>query len=423
MSPVRRNARGEVSLQRILDATVELVGRYGYDNTTIARITKVTQLPASSIYWYFRDKDELITTALESFYARFTPGDRPWQWQHFDPSLPMAAVLTDELEPQLRASESETPLRLGITLALEGGAARSKIQEPFRRRRAGAFQSIETWWTAAYTAQGTDDTDRTAGVWWMSTLTLALLDGHYIADVVVDGPTTVTERSRIAALCLTAVFAATPPPIEAANPDEPEVCHRRQVLLEEETGPPALLHATCHLVAERGYEGATIGRICTAAGMQRSSVYWRYKDKDTLIKAAVAEPFLDLFAPIHELSDSSGNWTRDLATAIGATMRAAHENPDQVKAGLLLKVQQWDPPTAGAVAVLEGTAAVEAALRAWFARVLPPGDRAEVLGEHLSWIVLRLIEGSMLSSSLGRPAPVEGLTNVFAVMMDGVVGR
>ena len=65
MNSNRRNARGEATLRRILHATVELIGRYGYDNTTIARIVKATQRPASSIYWYFETKDELIAAALE----------------------------------------------------------------------------------------------------------------------------------------------------------------------------------------------------------------------------------------------------------------------------------------------------------------------------------------------------------------------
>ena len=64
MNSSRRNARGEVTLRRILQATVELIGRYGYDNTTIARIVKATERPASSIYWYFETKDELIAAAL-----------------------------------------------------------------------------------------------------------------------------------------------------------------------------------------------------------------------------------------------------------------------------------------------------------------------------------------------------------------------
>ncbi|MFI1459107.1 TetR/AcrR family transcriptional regulator [Nocardia carnea] len=417
MNTARRNARGEASVQRILDATVQLVGRYGYDNTTIARITKFTQLPASSIYWYFRDKDELIASALEYSYTRFARGRR--SWQGFDPAVPLEDQLIGELEPELQASESEAPLRLGIMLALEGSAARSKIQEPFQRRRAAALESIRNWWDDVFAAFDADENTRGPGTWWMSTLTLALMDGHYISDVVADGPAAVAHRSRIVGLVLASAFTALrtgAEPIPTAElPTQPPA------LADETTGPAALLSVTRRLVAEHGYEGATIGRICSATGMQRSSVYWRYKDKDSLIKAAVAEPFLELLAPLHALGEKP--WTEEVSAALSTTMRGAHDHPDTIKAGLLLKVQQWDPPTAGGLAVAAGTAGAETALAEWFAEALPPTGRAEAFGEHLAWTVLRLVEGLMLRSALGRPAPVEATTRLFDAMMDGVMNQ
>ncbi|WP_051026939.1 TetR/AcrR family transcriptional regulator [Nocardia higoensis] len=428
MNTARRNARGEASLQRILDATVQLVGRYGYDNTTIARITKATQRPASSIYWFFRDKDELIAAALEHSYTRVARGDhRPWQ--RYDESLPMTAQLIDELEPELRASETETPLRLGIALALEGSAASSKVQEPFHRRRAGVLRAIEAWWDGAYAATGAAEEVRAAPAWWMSTLTLALFDGHYISDVEAGDEDTIAGRSRITALALTSAyesmrggdparFPVTEVPEASANASDRPDAHP-----EPESGPGTLLRVTRGLVAEHGYEGATIGRICAAADMQRSSVYWRYKDKDSLIEAAVAEPFLGLFAPMRALPESVADWAEDLAAAIGATLRAARVHPDAVKAGLLLKVQQWDPPTAGGVTVLAGMAALEAELTAWLMRNAPSGGEGQVPGEHLAWIVLRLVEGLMFGSALGRPAPVGTVRQLFAVVLAGVVSR
>ena len=85
MNTSRRNARGEASLQRILQSTVQLVGRYGFDNTTIARIVKATDRPASSIYWFFENKDELIAAALENSYSQAGASRRPWE--EFSPTV------------------------------------------------------------------------------------------------------------------------------------------------------------------------------------------------------------------------------------------------------------------------------------------------------------------------------------------------
>ena len=99
MNSNRRNARGEATLRRILRATVDLIGRYGYDNTTIARIVTATQRPASSIYWYFETKDELIAAALEDSYSKVPRSHRPWG-STFDPDLPLLDQLMSELGPR-----------------------------------------------------------------------------------------------------------------------------------------------------------------------------------------------------------------------------------------------------------------------------------------------------------------------------------
>uniref|UniRef100_UPI00131AF4CF TetR/AcrR family transcriptional regulator n=1 Tax=Streptomyces fulvoviolaceus TaxID=285535 RepID=UPI00131AF4CF len=59
-APRRKRANGVESRQRILDAAVEIAGERGYDGTSIAAVSAKCGLPASSIYWHFKDKDDLI---------------------------------------------------------------------------------------------------------------------------------------------------------------------------------------------------------------------------------------------------------------------------------------------------------------------------------------------------------------------------
>jgi len=397
MNSNRRNARGEATLRRILHATVELIGRYGYDNTTIARIVKATQRPASSIYWYFETKDELIAAALEDSYSKVPRSHRPWD-STFDPDRPLLDQLLTELGPELLVTEAERSLRLGIMLALEGSAANSKVQEPFRRRRAAALTRVQAWWDAVFASHPDDGgVDHIVGARWMTTLSLAFLDGHYISDVVVDEQAAI-RRSRILARALDGAFrfllesaqSLTGEPDTAASVDEVG------------GGEDPLLRVTRSLIAEHGYEGATISRICAAAQMQRSSVYWRYKDKDTLVKAAVAEPFPALLDPLRSLTAPTDSWP-ELSRALEAMMYRIQAEPDTVKAGLLLKMQRWEPPTAGGSAVLEGTSAAEADFAAFFGRIVPEEHGGQQVGEDLAWIVARFIDGFMLAPALGYP--------------------
>ena len=66
----RRRANGEESRQKILDAATEIAASRGYDGTSIALVSKLSGLPASSIYWHFADKDELIAAVIERSFGR-----------------------------------------------------------------------------------------------------------------------------------------------------------------------------------------------------------------------------------------------------------------------------------------------------------------------------------------------------------------
>ena len=56
----RKRADGELSRERILDAATEIAAERGYEGTSIGAVSKKCGLPASSIYWHFKDKDDLI---------------------------------------------------------------------------------------------------------------------------------------------------------------------------------------------------------------------------------------------------------------------------------------------------------------------------------------------------------------------------
>ncbi|MGO1949944.1 MAG: TetR/AcrR family transcriptional regulator [Mycobacteriaceae bacterium] len=63
-----KRADGERSRQRILDAATAIAADRGYDGTSIAEISRQCGLPASSIYWHFEDKDDLMSQVIEKSY-------------------------------------------------------------------------------------------------------------------------------------------------------------------------------------------------------------------------------------------------------------------------------------------------------------------------------------------------------------------
>src|ERR1700758_2325317 len=70
--PVRRKrADGELSRERILDAATEIAAERGYEGTSIGLVSKNCGLPASSIYWHFKDKDDLMAAVIERSFGEW----------------------------------------------------------------------------------------------------------------------------------------------------------------------------------------------------------------------------------------------------------------------------------------------------------------------------------------------------------------
>ena len=122
--------KGEASRERILDATAEIAGERGYEGTSMNLISERSGLPASSIYWHFKDKDELIAAVIERSFARWSeslgaPLDVPAD------VIGIGASSTPSLR-RVGAGIAEFPdyLRLGLMLILE-----RRPEEPTARRR------------------------------------------------------------------------------------------------------------------------------------------------------------------------------------------------------------------------------------------------------------------------------------------------
>lgn len=54
---------------RILDAATEIAAERGYEGTSIGAVSTKCGLPASSIYWHFTDKDDLMAAVIERSFG------------------------------------------------------------------------------------------------------------------------------------------------------------------------------------------------------------------------------------------------------------------------------------------------------------------------------------------------------------------
>lgn len=136
----RRRADGEESRRRILDAAAEIAGERGYDGTSIAAVSARSGVSASSIYWYFADKDALIAAVIERSFERWlaavsVPGEQT------GPVADRLLAMTGAMAKALL----ETPdfVRLGMMLALERRPAEATARTKFLQVRALAHHFVE----------------------------------------------------------------------------------------------------------------------------------------------------------------------------------------------------------------------------------------------------------------------------------------
>ncbi|MDL5159670.1 TetR/AcrR family transcriptional regulator [Actinomycetospora termitidis] len=144
----QRRANGEESRRRILDATVEIAGERGYEGTSINLVSARAGLPASSIYWHFENKDELIAAVIErSFDTWLSAMSLPESAEPPEAAADPATIAEDKaLGMAARVADAllESPdfLRLGLMLALERRPEEPRARTVFLRVRQVAHERL-----------------------------------------------------------------------------------------------------------------------------------------------------------------------------------------------------------------------------------------------------------------------------------------
>ncbi|MEU7826259.1 TetR/AcrR family transcriptional regulator [Catellatospora sp. NPDC049133] len=168
----RRRANGEESRQRILDAAAEVAGERGYEGTSIALVSEKCGLPASSIYWHFKNKDDLIAAVIQRSFDIWAdsltlPGDET------GPALERVTAMARQIAKTLL--DSPDFLRLGLMLTLE-----RRPEEPSARRIFLQVRGIARTRLSALFASLAPDADQDT-IELLTTYAVAAADGIFIA--------------------------------------------------------------------------------------------------------------------------------------------------------------------------------------------------------------------------------------------------
>jgi AcrR family transcriptional regulator len=166
----RTRADGELSRKRILDAATEIAAERGYEGTSIALVSAKCGLPASSIYWHFKDKDDLIAAVIERSFADWLKA-----WQVPDDGAARDRLVGLALQIAKALLDSPDFIRLGLMLALERRPVEPRARAMFLQARA------QTYYELAKTMRGFAPELTEPQIQQLVTYAIAGADGLFIA--------------------------------------------------------------------------------------------------------------------------------------------------------------------------------------------------------------------------------------------------
>jgi AcrR family transcriptional regulator len=169
----RKRPDGELSRERILDAATEIAAERGYEGASIALVSAKCGLPASSIYWHFKNKDDLIAAVIERSF-----GDWLAAWQVPDEGTARDRLAGMAMQIAKALLDSPDFIRLGLMLALERRPVEPRARAMFIQTRARTCGQL------AETISGFAPELTEAQIQLLVTYAMAGADGLFIAKEI-----------------------------------------------------------------------------------------------------------------------------------------------------------------------------------------------------------------------------------------------
>ncbi|WP_427004871.1 TetR/AcrR family transcriptional regulator [Pseudarthrobacter sp. H2] len=413
----RKNLQGEETRNRILEETMRLVARHGYAGTSLTMVRKASGVSASSVYWHFSDKDQLIAAALEHAYraqARSLPN-----WLD---TLPGALRRADLFTELMRSPKSDSAMeywRFGLQLAVVRPQTEIPARDRFLQIRRESIEWLGQWWERTFPV---DMEQKRAAALLLGQFTVSMreseflklhgnwqLDDHRLTWMVAACLDEVANRTSelVSERFIESVRELDP------QPEDPAPSGGREILVQ----------AAKEVIMEFGYDGVTIARVCEKARLPASSLYWSFKDKDELISTVIAAACSKWGEARHrtEPLPADGDWSRIVRAHILPTMRNSANESGLLSLGLLLLLQRAD-------AVHQGRRDLELVMQDtydftvdWFRQVLalaPKEGPDADLPVYLTECLFRLLDGILLSRQIDeRPWDPEFLADLISTAL------
>lgn len=176
-------ARSSESRLRILRAAAAIAAESGYEATTISKITKRSGLPVSSVYWFFKDKDELLAEVVRHSFEQWL-ADQP-TWDPLPPNVSVTDGLRAILSQSVRTlADAPDFLRIGHMLTLEARDREAAGRRVFLEIREDVERTITDWFAGELKARVVEQ--RPGLPQQLARIVIASTDGLFLAHQIDD---------------------------------------------------------------------------------------------------------------------------------------------------------------------------------------------------------------------------------------------
>jgi AcrR family transcriptional regulator len=170
-----------------------------------------------------------------------------------------------------------------------------------------------------------------------------------------------------------------------------------------------VLDAAERIMAEHGFEAATLARVVEEAGIPMSSVYHYFGSKDGILLAVMERGADRFFDDLPDLSRRPGRPAQHLARVASAATRTLERHPNFLRMLIVFAVQ---PPTAGGGEIQAVVRRVRdralGLLRGQMAAAFGDDPRSPAT-EQLARFALAAIDGAFVACQTDRGVTLEGL--------------
>lgn len=192
---------------------------------------------------------------------------------------------------------------------------------------------------------------------------------------------------------------------------------------KNEDSKTRILRVAAEIAAERGYEGATIARICERSGLPPSSVYWFFTDKDELLGEVVRHSFREWrdAQPSWEITDPGADLIAELHEKLVVSLGSLNEDTSFLRIGLMLAFERREQEAAARRMFIEIRDEVHRALTGWFAESLPADRTATepLLPGHLADLIMIASDGYFLAHQIAEAWRPEEFVDLLVDVVEG----